>query len=56
MERTWLQSTAFGDDKDRVVRKKTGELTYIAADIAYTLNKIARGFDHLIYDSWPRSS
>ncbi len=46
---TWLKATAFGDDKDRVVRKKTGELTYIAADIAYTQDKVARGFDHLIY-------
>lgn len=46
---TWLRSTAFGDDKDRVVRKKTGELTYIAADVAYTLDKVSRGFDHLIY-------
>lgn len=46
---TWLRSTAFGDDKDRVVKKKTGELTYIAADIAYTQDKVARGFDHLIY-------
>ena len=46
---TWLKTTAYGDDKDRVVRKNTGELTYIAADIAYTQDKIARGFDHLIY-------
>jgi len=44
----WLKTTAFGDDKDRVVRKKTGELTYIAADIGYMQDKIARGFDHLI--------
>jgi arginyl-tRNA synthetase len=46
---TWLRTTAFHDDKDRVVRKKSGELTYIAADIAYVQNKIARDFDHLIY-------
>ncbi len=45
----WLRSTTFGDDKDRVVRKKTGELTYIAADIAYVQDKVARGFDHLIF-------
>lgn len=45
----WLRSTTFGDDKDRVVRKKTGELTYIAADIAYAQNKVDRGFDHLIF-------
>lgn len=44
----WLRSTDFGDDKDRVVRKNTGELTYVAADIAYAENKIERGFDHLI--------
>lgn len=44
----WFKSTTFGDDKDRVVRKNTGELTYVAADIAYAENKIERGFDHLI--------
>ena len=40
----WFKSTAFGDDKDRVVRRKTGEYTYFAADIAYHLNKIKRGY------------
>lgn len=44
----WFRSTDFGDDKDRVVKKNTGELTYVAADIAYAENKIGRGFDHLI--------
>jgi arginyl-tRNA synthetase len=44
----WFKSTEYGDDKDRVVRKATGELTYAAADIAYLENKIARGFDQLI--------
>ena len=44
----WFKSTAFGDDKDRVVRKSTGEWTYVAADIAYLLNKAQRGFDKLI--------
>lgn len=44
----WFRSTSFGDDKDRVIRKSTGEWTYIAADIAYLLNKINRGFDHLV--------
>ena len=44
----WFKSTDFGDDKDRVVRKSTGELTYVAADIAYMQNKIARGADKLI--------
>ena len=45
----WFKSTNFGDDKDRVVRKSTGEYTYIAADIAYLKNKIDRGFDNLIF-------
>jgi arginyl-tRNA synthetase len=44
----WFKSTAFGDDKDRVVRKSTGELTYVAADSAYLKNKIDRGFNHLV--------
>lgn len=44
----WFRSTDFGDDKDRVVRKASGELTYVAADMAYLKNKIARGFDELI--------
>ncbi len=44
----WFKSTLFGDDKDRVVRKNTGELTYIAPDFAYAENKIERGHDHLI--------
>lgn len=44
----WFRSTTFGDDKDRVVRKQTGELTYVAADIAYLINKIERGAQKLI--------
>jgi len=44
----WFASTRFGDDKDRVLKKNTGELTYVAADVAYLLNKIERGFDHII--------
>jgi arginyl-tRNA synthetase len=44
----WFASTRFGDDKDRVVRKATGEWTYVAADIAYLRNKIDRGFKKLI--------
>jgi arginyl-tRNA synthetase len=44
----WFTSTKFGDDKDRVVKKKSGELTYVASDIAYLQNKINRGFDHII--------
>ncbi len=46
---TWLKSSDLGDDKDRVVKKASGDLTYLAADIAYTQDKIARGFDNLIY-------
>jgi len=44
----WFRSTDFGDDKDRVVKKSTGELTYVAADIAYMRNKIARGATEMI--------
>ena len=44
----WLRSTAFGDDKDRVIIKKDGEYTYLATDIAYHRNKLARGFTHLV--------
>ncbi|MFZ5954388.1 MAG: arginine--tRNA ligase [Candidatus Dependentiae bacterium] len=44
----WFASTRFGDDKDRVVRKTTGEWTYVAADIAYLRNKIDRGFTKLV--------
>ena len=39
----WFRSTAFGDDKDRVVRRDNGETTYFASDIAYHLNKFERG-------------
>ncbi|HEX4068833.1 MAG TPA: arginine--tRNA ligase, partial [Candidatus Babeliales bacterium] len=44
----WFRTTQFGDDKDRVVQKSTGEYTYIAADIAYLQNKIDRGADNLM--------
>ncbi|MCM8763627.1 MAG: arginine--tRNA ligase, partial [Candidatus Omnitrophica bacterium] len=44
----WLKSTLFGDDKDRVVRKSDGSLTYIASDIAYHKDKYERGFNWLI--------
>ena len=44
----WFKSTAFGDDKDRVLRKSNGELTYAAADIAYMLSKVERGANHLV--------
>ena len=44
----WLKSTAYGDDKDRVVIRDNGIPTYLAADIAYHRNKLERGFDKLI--------
>lgn len=44
----WLKSSAYGDEKDRVLVKNDQTLTYIAPDIAYHLNKFNRGFDHLI--------
>lgn len=44
----WFKSTEFGDDKDRVLRKTSGEVTYIAPDIAYHKNKFDRGYDRLI--------
>jgi arginyl-tRNA synthetase len=46
---TWFRATAFGDDKDRVVIRSDGTHTYFGADVAYVLDKFARGFDHLIY-------
>lgn len=44
----FFKSTAFGDDKDRVLIKQDGELTYFAVDIAYHYEKVVRGFDLLI--------
>ena len=44
----WFTSTQFGDDKDRVLQRNNGDYTYVAADIAYLLNKFNRGFDQLI--------
>ncbi|KUI13987.1 arginine--tRNA ligase [Mycobacterium sp. GA-1285] len=46
---TWLRTTDYGDDKDRVVIKSDGAPAYIAADIAYYLDKRQRGFDLCIY-------
>jgi len=46
---TWLRTTEFGDDKDRVVIKSDGHPAYIAADLAYYLDKRQRGFDLCIY-------
>jgi arginyl-tRNA synthetase len=45
----WLRTTDFGDDKDRVVIKSDGNPAYVAADIAYYLDKRQRGFDLCIY-------
>jgi len=45
----WFKSTAFGDDKDRVVLRSNGEPTYFASDIGYVVEKFSRGFDELIY-------
>ncbi|MDD7465556.1 MAG: arginine--tRNA ligase [Actinomycetaceae bacterium] len=46
---TWLRSSDFGDDKDRVIVKSDGEAAYFAGDIAYYLDKRARGAQHAIY-------
>ena len=48
----WVRSSAYGDDKDRVLirsRDRGGEPTYVAADIAYLHDKLQRGFDRAIY-------
>ena len=47
----WLRTTKFGDDKDRVLRRSSGEFTYFGPDIAYHVDKRERGFDRLI-DVW----
>lgn len=44
----WFKSTLFGDDKDRVIKKASGEYTYTAADIAYHKNKFMRDFDLIV--------
>jgi arginyl-tRNA synthetase len=45
---SWLRTTTFGDDKDRVLRRSTGDLTYFASDIGYHEEKRSRGYDRLI--------
>jgi arginyl-tRNA synthetase len=45
----WLRTSDFGDDKDRVIVKEDGDLTYFASDTAYYINKRERGFDICIY-------
>jgi len=47
----WFRSTAFGDEKDRVVQRDNGFFTYFASDIAYHVNKFERGFDKIV-DIW----
>jgi arginyl-tRNA synthetase len=47
----WLKTTAYGDDKDRVLIRQTGESTYFLSDIAYHRDKMDRGFEHMI-DIW----
>ncbi len=44
----WFRSTAFGDEKDRVVQRDNGLYTYFASDIAYHLNKFERGFERIV--------
>ena len=45
---TWLRTSEFGDDKDRVLRRSSGELTYFAADLGYHHDKRMRGYDRFI--------
>ncbi len=45
----WFRSTAFGDDKDRVLVRSDGRHTYFGADCAYVIDKFSRGFDHVLY-------
>ncbi len=45
---TWFLSTLYGDEKDRVLKKQSGELTYFASDIAYHVNKYNRDYDLMI--------
>ena len=44
----WLRTTAFGDDKDRVLVRSTGETTYFANDVAYHEDKLERGYDRMV--------
>jgi arginyl-tRNA synthetase len=48
-EQTLFRATDFGDDMDRPLKKSNGDFTYFASDVAYTRNKIQRGFNELIY-------
>ena len=44
----WLKSTDYGDDKDRVMRKRDGTFTYFVPDVAYHISKFERGFDKVV--------
>ncbi len=44
----WIRTSAYGDDKDRVIRKQDGQYTYFASDIAYHLDKYRRGFNRAL--------
>ncbi|MFD1826200.1 MULTISPECIES: arginine--tRNA ligase [Mumia] len=46
---TWMRTTDFGDDKDRVLIRSNGDMTYFASDTAYYLDKRARGFEQCLY-------
>lgn len=48
---TWLRTTAFGDDKDRVLVKSDGTFTYFLPDLAYHRDKARRGYEHVV-DIW----
>ncbi|HXZ24804.1 MAG TPA: arginine--tRNA ligase, partial [Nitrospiria bacterium] len=48
---TWVRTSEFGDDKNRVVIRQNGQMTYFASDLAYHLDKFERGFD-VIIDVW----
>lgn len=45
----WFRATEYGDDKDRVLVRRSGEPTYFAKDVAYAIDKFGRGFDRLVY-------
>jgi len=47
----WFKATAFGDEKDRVVKRRSGATTYFASDVAYHLHKFQQGYD-LVVDIW----
>jgi arginyl-tRNA synthetase len=48
---TWVRTTDFGDDKNRVIIRQNGQMTYFASDLAYHMDKYERGFDRIV-DVW----